>query len=651
MFFSYPWMLWGLVVTVLPWVLRRRQPDKIEEVPFGLFSFLLASEPRRWLSRRAQEILLLIVRTLLLASLVMALAGPRWAPSGQTAQPESERQERILLLDRTPSLGDPDVGASAAAKSLAAARKLLALSRHTAAWDVWGWRGDLPPSQATVQTDPTRERSQLDARLSALEERTLSGPLSQAIHALAGEDPRPAPILFLTDRQRATWEPWLDPTSKLSLPDSFEFQAMALGSPVTPAPWISLVGGSTQPWGAGTDAEVVIRVHEPAGSGSTPLRLRVVSGRTAEAPLLDVELEPSLDIPEDRVATRDERLLVPVDAVTEAVPGTPGRNQARLDVEILRNEKLVDRQRMITPVVSSRRAGLMVTESLLPALAVALRPSTEGTPFFHPIPAGEALGDGPSKTEFSEPPLLVVQGEQARRVPLLFDRCLQAVEGGGFMLLTVTGKETVQGVTAPGATRLNAFLEGPLGWSWTTPEEEPGVTNWLWHASDGMTQIMIPWAQNLWEAAQPQSFVARTQKGRVLLSRSSEGPEPDEHFFSRHEVGKGHVIVARLDLPDGVRRPEFAPWLIETLKDLIRSGKGWNPTPSWSGVRWEPDPRPITRSDMKRLAQKGILVETLQNADDVLEHRSGQSRSLAVWLLGAALLLAFVELVIGNAAA
>ncbi len=651
MFFSYPWMLWGLVVTVLPWVLRRRQPDKIEEVPFGLFSFLLASEPRRWLSRRAQEILLLIVRTLLLTALVLALAGPRWVPSGQTAQPESERQERILLLDRTPSLGDPDVGASAAAKSLEAARKLLALSRHSAAWDVWGWRGDLPPSQKIVQTDPTRERSQLDARMSALEERTLSGPLSQAIRALTGDDPHPAPILFLTDRQRATWEPWLDPASRLSLPGSLEFHAMALSSPVTPTPWISLIGGSTQPWGAGTDAEVVIRVHEPAGGGATPLQLRVVSGRTAEAPLLDTELEPTTDIPEDRVATRDERLLVPVDAVTEAVPGSPGRNQARLDVEILRNGKRIDRQRLITPVVSSRRAGLMVTESLLPAVAVALRPSREGTPFFHPVPAGETLGGEPGKTELTEPPLIVVQGEQARRVPLLFDRCLQAVEGGGSMLLTVTGEETTQDVSAPGATRLNAFLDGPLGWSWTTSEATSGVSNWTWHASDGMTQIMSPWAENLWAAAQPQTLAGRTQKGRVLLSRSGDGSAPDEHFFSRHEVGRGRVIVARLDLHEGVRLPEFAPWLIETLKDLIRSSKGWKPPPSWTGVRWEPDPRPITQIDMKRLAQKGIRIETLQNADDVLDRWSGQPRSLVVWLLGGALLLAFLELLIGNSAA
>ena len=50
------------------------------------------------MSRRAQEILLLIVRTLLLAFMVLAFSGPRWESRIVAAPGASSRQERILLI-------------------------------------------------------------------------------------------------------------------------------------------------------------------------------------------------------------------------------------------------------------------------------------------------------------------------------------------------------------------------------------------------------------------------------------------------------------------------------------------------------------------------------------------------------------------------
>lgn len=76
--FANPWLLWAFPILVLPWIFRRRQQEKIKHVPFPLLEFLRESEQRDLIDPQVQEFLLLLLRTLLLALLILALAGPRW---------------------------------------------------------------------------------------------------------------------------------------------------------------------------------------------------------------------------------------------------------------------------------------------------------------------------------------------------------------------------------------------------------------------------------------------------------------------------------------------------------------------------------------------------------------------------------------------
>ena len=110
--FSNPLLLWAFPILVLPWIFRRRQEERIRRVDFPLLRFLLESEDKELVNPQLQELLLLILRTLILAMLLLSLAGPRWVtdtglnnrflsflPFGQTFT------TNVIALDTSYSMG------------------------------------------------------------------------------------------------------------------------------------------------------------------------------------------------------------------------------------------------------------------------------------------------------------------------------------------------------------------------------------------------------------------------------------------------------------------------------------------------------------------------------------------------------------------
>ena len=148
-------------------------------------------------------------------------------------------------------MGDAKDAASVEARVMRTTSELLRSSRDAAASDVWGWRGDLPSTGEAAAPQPTQDRAVLEARLESLDSRVITGPLDRAISQLAGDSPQPPAIFFLTDRQAATWRPWLGAPSAKSLPERIHFRAAALLSNQPAIPWISLVAATAVPWGAG----------------------------------------------------------------------------------------------------------------------------------------------------------------------------------------------------------------------------------------------------------------------------------------------------------------------------------------------------------------------------------------------------------------
>ncbi len=646
-FFTYPWMLWGILAASLPWILRRRTPEHVEDIPFGLFNFLQESEPRRWLSRRAQEILLLIIRTLLITAVILAMAGPRWESAASAGAAQETGNTSILLIDLTSSMGNPKKAASAASKALLAVEEVIASARDTQAWDIWGWRGDIPSTPQIVKIEATQNQSVLAARLGDLEQRTITGPLDEAIRKIEGDAPISPPILFITDRQRSTWHPWLENPTPQPLPKRTIFRAAAIPSEMEVLPWLSFVETTPQPWGSGSEAEIVIRIHEPSGSAVDSLQLRVIGPQEGEAPLLDKTIEATPEISPNLTATRDERLLIPIDTIATEDPSSPNRRLASIEVQLVNNGRVLDSQKLNTPVFSDYPVGVLATGKTLRPLVLAMRPSTEGISFFSPLPLGEMLGTGGGGTQRENSPLLVIDGQYARTTPILFEQGVQAVEQGGMCVLIIPSQQW-----APASDSVAAFLEGPLGWTWTRSGQRMGEIETSWRQGDGLAQVLRPWSEALWKRENsPDGSVlcGETGQGQVLIWQ--EEMDANRHLLSRHQIGQGTLILADLDINQILRKPEFAPWILESLKDLLRHEYKLTLQPSWVQERWERDPRQITDADITRLGNLGLSVEKLRSQSEAAKAWSSGPASLVGAMLIAALALALLELVVGNATA
>ncbi|NOX53541.1 MAG: VWA domain-containing protein, partial [Planctomycetes bacterium] len=96
--FAQPWMLWGLAAVAVPIVLHflRRQP--VQEMDWAAMRFLLAALRKHARRRRLEEYLLLTARVLVLALLVLALAGPA-AETPRSVRPTSQPTHFIIAID------------------------------------------------------------------------------------------------------------------------------------------------------------------------------------------------------------------------------------------------------------------------------------------------------------------------------------------------------------------------------------------------------------------------------------------------------------------------------------------------------------------------------------------------------------------------
>src|SRR5688500_15586358 len=97
-----PWILIGLTAMALPllieWLLRRRRP----RIAFPAMRYLLDPNKRRRVQR--QDLILLLVRTVVPGVLVIALARPLFRPSTEQGEGGSRRHV-VIVLDGTYSMG------------------------------------------------------------------------------------------------------------------------------------------------------------------------------------------------------------------------------------------------------------------------------------------------------------------------------------------------------------------------------------------------------------------------------------------------------------------------------------------------------------------------------------------------------------------
>ena len=189
--FLHPWVLAGLVAAGIPILLHliaRRQPPT---VVFPAVRYLMATTQEHQKRLKLQNLLLLLLRTLLILALVLAAAGPTIRLTGVPGHAPSAL---VVVLDNSASSAAVTGGTAQLARLKAAAR--AALARATPADALWLLTADMTPRRGDAPA--------LRAIVDSLSPSPLRLDLGEAI-ALAdevlGTDSRPGEILVLSDVQ------------------------------------------------------------------------------------------------------------------------------------------------------------------------------------------------------------------------------------------------------------------------------------------------------------------------------------------------------------------------------------------------------------------------------------------------------------------
>ena len=189
--FLHPWALAGLAAASIPVLLHllaRREPPT---VVFPAVRYLIATTQEHLRRLKLQNLLLLLVRTALIAALVLAAAGPTMP---RTGLPTHAPSALVLIIDNSPSSGAVVAGTSRLTRIQEAGRAVL--SRATPADAIWLMTADGIPQRG----DPAALRRQLDALPVSPFRLDLGRALDLAVEVLA-TDSRPGEVTLLSDLQ------------------------------------------------------------------------------------------------------------------------------------------------------------------------------------------------------------------------------------------------------------------------------------------------------------------------------------------------------------------------------------------------------------------------------------------------------------------
>ena len=195
--FLHPWALLGLAAAGIPLLLHllaRREPPT---VVFPAVRYLITTTREHQRRLKLQNLLLLVVRTLLVIALVLAAAGPTLPLRGVPGHAPSAL---VLIVDNSPSSGAVVGGSPRVAQLRDAARQVVA--RATPEDALWLLTADGIPQRG----DPGTLTTQLEALDVSSHRLDLGAALGLARDLLA-TDARPGEIVLLTDLQASAVSP------------------------------------------------------------------------------------------------------------------------------------------------------------------------------------------------------------------------------------------------------------------------------------------------------------------------------------------------------------------------------------------------------------------------------------------------------------
>ncbi|MDX9752899.1 MAG: BatA domain-containing protein [bacterium] len=249
--FSNPLLFWLLPILALPWLFRRRKEERIRHLPFPLIQFLRESEEKELINPHLQELLLLLLRTLLLGVLLFALAGPKWVsaplpgaglfsvlPIGKAFQ------SNTIVLDTSYSLGYREGPESWWSKAREAWKAATSHTRGFATTYVqWDRTTVIPSGSSPLPSLSTQEIEEIFLGMPR-EEGT---PVLDLCTALTRSFEGRSNAIVITDGQRWPWESLLE--SQIHPAELPGLIVVPVGTEPVRNTWFQVESLSTPPWG------------------------------------------------------------------------------------------------------------------------------------------------------------------------------------------------------------------------------------------------------------------------------------------------------------------------------------------------------------------------------------------------------------------
>jgi hypothetical protein len=258
--FLHPWVLAGLTAAAIPILLHllaRREPPTFV---FPAVRYLLSTTREHQRRLKLQNWLLLLLRTLLIAIIVLAAAGPTVPLSGVPGHAPSAL---VLVVDNSPSSGAVVEGAPQLRQIVAAARRVLARSQPEDA--LWLVTADGIPRRG----DKAALGELLDGLAISPRRLELGSAISLANEVLALEQ-RPGEIVLLTDLQASAMSA-AQPAAPL-----------VVGRPDAPSPPNAGIGDidtGSQPWSSDGERITITLVGDTGAAVPVSARLGSRSAR------------------------------------------------------------------------------------------------------------------------------------------------------------------------------------------------------------------------------------------------------------------------------------------------------------------------------------------------------------------------------------
>jgi len=593
--FGTPAFLWGLVASVLPWILRRKVPRQIPQISFAFISFLREVEAQEFLSPRIQEWLLLILRILIIVGLVLAAADPVWVSGewGRTAdQARATLQapaedETVLLVDRSSSMrrkiGDVSVWQLAVDRV-----QTLLESNPDRAWAVGFW------TDGGNSVAPFRDRLYRGNVADLVEKLHTAEPLDRPsdFQVLLNEiqnSPGLGAVVLFTDHQASGWRGLVTRTQAFERMET-PLWVVPLGDPPKNGLWIDVTQISSFPWAVNVHEEIraVVRQWGSISPQELEIQFRLDEPDplvlAEEAVLLDSSppsesvVDHPVDLmvnvgnpPEEAFAVRASLVLIARDDPNEAVARVSGQ------IPILREEPL-----------------FLIGEGIIQdAMLECLR--NGGSPSAFQVNRVGNLAGVPEDT------LNVATLSSLEALPGGLAEATAWIRRGGRCLLLLDHP-----VNADSAdSTLNLLF------AWTSEDQKTSVSGVTIQEDHPIGRAFSDWPEEAWDLWR-SLYPGHSPSSRPVVYAAANETRTD--LIGEAEVGLGQLVYINLG-PEmrigSLFSPLFPVAVLESLKYLVRYPELDDPL--YAGRQAEHDIRPLSGDDRRRLEQTvGIHFVTVQ---------------------------------------